>query len=346
MISRSGTFPLSLQPALIGGSDEDAERLPLPSGTAARSPGTALLVSALTPKVSLSPAAVLEHAIRNSPAYQRLSPGDRGVSDWIMWRASLAEPGERLYYLGKLDTLFKTRYEGHSGSAGAAALAKATNAEIDASLARERARGNVFKGDEELQSAGASLSTRRGEGGTLYRVDARDPRSVVVKLKVHLKGDPVVVAKVKEFEDSIEKRASTRGYVVDVEFANKGGADVFDVQTNVEQWATSRNWAGGIDTLAHELHHLLGLEDRYDYIESHSGNKFLPVSERLYLFAYQMLKPPDPRGSSSLMGDPDAGTVLSEDVCAVVKAHLKECIDARKEFDPEGLPAYGSRPVH
>lgn len=290
--------------------------------------------------------AILERSIRSNPAYQSLSTGDKAVADWIMWRASMAPPLKQLYYLNKLDTLFKTPSD-KPLSAGSEALSKQVNAWVDEGVALERARGNVFRGEEELLSAGAVLSNRRGKGGTIYRVDARDPRAVVVKVKIHLQGAPDFIAKIKGFEDSIEKRASTRGYTLDVEFVDKAGADVFSVSSTDKEWPTSKNLAGHPEILAHEIHHLLGLADRYDLIESHADNKSLALNHRLYLFALQMKKPPDPRGPDSLMGKHDRhGPLLSEDVCAVIENLQQECIDARKEFDPPGLPPHGPHSIH
>lgn len=78
---------------------------------------------------------------------------------------------------------------------------------------RARARGNVFEGQEEQLSAAAVLSTHRGFGGTIFRIDARDPRNVVLKIKIQLRGEPEFIAKIKAFEDSIENRASVRGVI-------------------------------------------------------------------------------------------------------------------------------------
>jgi hypothetical protein len=294
---------------------------------------------ATTPAQDGASTASLEQKIRGSTAYRSLSAGDRGVAEWILWRASLGDPQKRPYYSSKLQTLFDTPYV-KTERPGASELAQYNNAAVDVALERERARGDVFKGQEEQLSANARLTTRVGFNGTRYQVDGRDPRSIVVKLKVHLTGKPEFVAKIRELEDSIEKAASTTGYTVDLEFVDKRGANVFDLKANPEKWPVADNWAAGVETLAHELHHLLGLDDRYDYIEAHANNKFLPVSERLYLFAIQMMKPPDPRGYASLMNDQFNGQLLSEDVCAVVQDRSKACLDARKEWDPAGLPAH------
>lgn len=364
MVSRAGEFPSSSELPSVAELQDDAPlplasraQLPTPPLPPAPTPGTAVLVETFNSKqrgVWLVPSkasppdpavATLERSIRNNPAYQSLSKGDKAVANWLMWRASMAPPLKQLYYLNKLDTLFKTPYD-KPRSVGAAELAKETEAEVDESVARERARGNVFKGEEELQSSSATFSLRPGWRASAYRIDARDPRAVVVKVKIHLEGKPEFVAKIKEFEDSIEKRSSVRGYTLDVEFVNKGGSDVFSVKADPEVWGSADNLAGGIETLAHEIHHLLGLDDRYDLIESHADNKALPVNERLYMFAIQLFKPPDPRGPASLMNDLYRGTLLSEDVCALKRGPQKACIDARKEFDPPGLPPHGPYSVH
>lgn len=281
----------------------------------------------------------MEQKIRQNPAYRSLSAGDRGVAEWTLWRASLGEPQKRAYYLGKLDTLFNTPYVKRARP-GESELEAINTAEVDAALARERARGDVFKGQEEQSSASARLTTRVGFNGIRYQVDGRDPRAVVVKLKVHVTGKPELVSKIKELEDGIEKAASAKGYRVDLEFVDKWGPNVFHVKANAREWPATDNWASGVETLAHELHHLLGLDDRYDYIEAHAANKFMSTSERLYLFAVQMTKPDDPRGFASLMDDQFSGTLLSEDVCGVLQDRSAGCIDARKEWDPPGLPAY------
>jgi len=164
----------------------------------------------------------LEQKIRSNPAYRSLSAGDRGVAEWIIWQASQRDPQKRAYYLAKLDTLFSTPYVAQQRP-GKSELEQIHTARVDAALAREEARGDVFKGQEEQASANARLSPRVGFNGTRYLVDSRDPRSVVVKVKVHLTGPPEFVAKIKQLEDGIEKAASTTGYTVDLEFVDKRG---------------------------------------------------------------------------------------------------------------------------
>lgn len=362
MISRSEAFSPA-EPAVVGGPDDDpvdasAGRAVPTTSPPVRSGGTQLLVDAFERGrggwVTANPtkarsvvsepsdpvAASLEKAIRDNPAYQRLAQGDKAVADWIMWRASEAPPAERQHYLSRLRTLFETRADPKTKEQ----LAIECNAKVDLSLALEPLRANAFEHEEEQASAGAVLSTRIGIGGTIYRVDARDPQAVVVKVKIHLVGERTFVAKLKGLEDAIEKRAATHGYTLDVEFVDKRGVDVFTIKADPREWPSSVNMVGGPETLAHEIHHLLGLEDRYDYIERHADNPNLPIDQRLYLFARQMQKAPDPRGDASLMAR--AGRLLSEDVCAAVQGPQKECIDARKKFDPPGLPAHPVRGPH
>lgn len=373
MIERSGLISRSSAPPSLDSLDAGAEAPVLSQGLAAsdttqRSPGTVALLGAMQsdgtarfartvktePTAPSRPssaaatskpseAAVLEQKIRNHPAFRRLSSGDQQVAHWIMWRAAQAEPEKRLYYLNKLTTLFDTRHS-PPASLGAKELPRQLNEQIDADLAKERARGDVFKGEEEQASAAARMTIRSGRGGVLYRIDARDPKNIVVKLKVRLKGDPQLVVKIKGLEDAIEKRASGPGYTVDLEFVDARAADVYEVLVDSNRWPTVENWAGPAECIAHELHHVLGLRDRYDYIERHAGNQSFSVSNRLYYFAVQMMRSDDPRGASSLMGL--GGVLLSEDVCAIAQGSQKECIDERQRFDPPELPPYDGHRVH
>jgi len=185
MVSRSRAVPVSHLPANVGGPDEetaDGTAKPAtntaPPVVAERSAGTAVLVDSLTPnraglwgaavqsnvrsvasKPGASPAAILERTIRSKPAYQALTKGDKAIAEWIMWKARMADPDKQLRYLNKLQLLFDTPFTARPGSSGVGELADMTNAGVEASLAKERARGDVFKGQEELRTAGAVLST-------------------------------------------------------------------------------------------------------------------------------------------------------------------------------------------
>jgi hypothetical protein len=116
--------------------------------------------------------------------------------------------------------------------------------------------------------------------------------------------------------------------VLDVVFETRSGADLFDVDVEPAEWTTSRNWVGPPEEIAHEAHHLLGLDDRYDYIETHADNADLAISDRLYWFRQQMDRPLDPQGARSMMGA--GSSLLDDDVCNVAGLDAAGCTAARR----------------
>jgi len=274
-------------------------------------------------------------AIRNHPAYLALDPADRAVADDIMTMARTRD--NCLYYIDKLTLLFNTP------EAPQADTAANFSQDIANEAAREQARlatpqGQARRLFEERTSADPKRRwiQRPGQDGTIFYVDNRDPNHIVVRARVHLVrqglSTPQDITNIRSFEDAIEKKIEqTRGYVVDLEFVDADGPDIFTVNANTGGWPTSDNWVSDADTLAHELHHLLGLDDRYDYIESHSDNRNMMIPDRLHWFREQMRKPADPAGPRSLMGGGDR--LLNDDVCRVAGLDLDTCIRART---PEG----------
>ena len=103
----------------------------------------------------------------------------------------------------------------------------------------------------------------------------------------------------------------------------------FDVGVNPDEWTTSGNWVGDVVSIAHEAHHLLGLDDRYDYIESHAENEDLAIGDRLYWFREQMSRPYDPEGANSMMNDSSL-SLLDDDVCNVAGLDVDQCVAARQ----------------
>ena len=83
--------------------------------------------------------------------------------------------------------------------------------------------------------------------------------------------------------------------------------------------------------------HLLGLADRYNYIEIHSTNASMTREYRLELFNKQIERQPDPTpGEGSLMGSigsvEDTDTLLDWQVCNIAQfvgeAH-RSCVSQR-----------------
>jgi len=134
-------------------------------------------------------------------------------------------------------------------------------------------------------------------------------------------------------EDAIEKRAGTLGYSLDVSFVDVVGPDVFTVGLDTSQWTTAGNFAGDSVGIAHELHHLLGLGDRYDYIVAHAGNAKMKIPARLLWFRQEFEKvvPNDP---DSIMKT-GLRVPLDDDVCRVAgrktRAEIDACVATRSD---------------
>jgi hypothetical protein len=287
-------------------------------------------------------AALLTANIKASPEYKKLSPAGKRQFNQVMGRVAKAPLDQQVHYLKKLDLMFKTPYSastsGTTATGGSVSLEAQTEAEVAAALKADQADTHKMRNTEEVMTSLSSMKSRKGEGGKTYQVDASDPKLITAKIKIKLDGDPAFVKQIQGLEDAIEKAASTKGYYVDVEFTNKSGPDVFEAKADPSKWADSGNLAGTPRTLAHEIHHMMGLDDRYDYIEAHSANADMEIPDRLYWFNEQLKKGPDPRADFSLMGEDTHGPLLSEDICAVAQGNEAQCRTERAPLDPAGLP--------
>ena len=126
-------------------------------------------------------------------------------------------------------------------------------------------------------------------GGGTYKVDATDMLNIYVKVKVSLvpagSGTWDDVKKIKSLEDAIEKHASRKGFVLNLEFVNPNNdptfvADAGTVTVNANpKWPDATNWGRSARTCAHELYHILNFPfDRYNYIEAHATNMKMNIS--------------------------------------------------------------------
>lgn len=280
------------------------------------------------------PAAAAEYdtrasAIRSHEAYRRLASADRAVANEILRLARAKD--DCLYYMEKLELLFNTP------DAPAEDVASETAQESAEAVVQEERRlqdptARSAAGREESASADTARvwTPRRGEDGVTFYVDRSNPNDIYVRLRVRLRargrGTEEDVNATRSLEDAIEKGASTTGYTVDIEFVTQPGRDVFTVGVDPSRWATSGNWVGDAPGLAHELHHLLGLDDRYDYITAHAGNENMVIADRLYWFREQVRRtePPNP---ASIMGG--GSSPLDDDVCSVAGLGAI-CVTARE----------------
>jgi hypothetical protein len=303
-----------------------------------------------TPAELTAAATTLETDILADPAYKKLATESRNRVQAIIAKARTKPPGtakgQRGYYLAKLKIAITTPFEGkETGKAeyGCSDTAEKINRErVSKALTEEAQWGGYLSDlDETVVATGTKAVKRMGQRNKTFTVDASDPRNIRVKIKVHLIGKPDEVKQIKGLEDAIERAADTKGYWLDVVFVDTDGPDIFPITVSFCLWANSGNWASGPITLSHEVHHALGLDDRYDYIESHAANPKMNAPMRLIWFEKQMDKVRSARDDFSKMAT-SSNPLLSEDVCAVAfppGAERKKCIDARKDLDPANVPA-------
>lgn len=127
------------------------------------------------------------------------------------------------------------------------------------------------------------VPSRHVRPGEFIYVDRSKLDDIIIQMKVYVDGSPEMREVLNTFEDPIEKHLAIPGFTVDVCFVDAPGPGVFTVQANLEGWTTARNWVGTYESIAHELLHLCGLNDEYDYT-SHYRNSAMPVEHRLHWF--------------------------------------------------------------
>lgn len=269
--------------------------------------------------------------IRQHAVYRTgIDAAARAIADEII-QLALTRPNCD-YYLQKLLLLFGTPVAppGDIATNNRRAIDQAAQAEA-AHLATPEGAAHA-QDQERIANDRSRVWTRRtGQDGKYYYVDARDPNNIVVRVRLRLIGlgqsTPDDIRKMRSLEDAIERVAQQRGYVVDVVFVQRDGPDVFTIHSDVGAWPTSGNIVGNARTLAHEIHHLLNLPDRYDYIESHAQNRSIAIPDRLHWFREQMRRTADPEGNRSLMGR--GSRLLDADVCRVAGLDVASCTAAR-----------------
>ena len=237
--------------------------------------------------------------------------------------------------------------------------------------------GKARKGEEESAPSSIGWRDQAGNDGTTYRINTTDYRNIQVRAKVKLStanasaadaklaANAADVTNIEGLEDGIEKVASTLGYSLDLTFMTTSGPDVFEANVDLGEWTNSGNWVGKRPTediafgLGHELHHRLGLRDRYNYM-THASNETMKVVDRIHWFHFQMGEGGvDPLDNDSLMG---SGMVLHpDDICRIavglkgdrkaeddkklaadagLNANFKQCLKERS-----ALPADKAKPA-
>ena len=279
-------------------------------------------------------------AIIATDAYKALNSSARGTARHIIDGARGS--GCPMYYISKLELLVGTAtVPGASTAASNRQIAK------DAADAEQaRLADPIFAtmtGTEEALTGSASRqwTAQAGHGGKTFQIDKSKLDYIVIRMKVFPKpagvGTATDVDRTKSLEDGIELEAKALGYTLDLEFVDRAGPDVFEVGVDPSQWTTAGNWAGGTRAMAHEAHHLLGLADRYNYIESHAANKNMVMGTRLHWFREQMVRAADPLAGQSLMeGSRSQSPINEQDLCAIVGGSFRDCLVGRFAIRPVG----------
>jgi hypothetical protein len=192
-----------------------------------------------------------------------------------------------------------------------------------------------------------------GDKKSYYYVDRSDLRMIVVHIKIRLRPVPIAevkgapanwdaitswyIKRLREGEDAIEKHCSGNGYYVNVEFVDPKApkaSDIFPVDVKPGFWTNSGNFVGPPSAIAHETHHLLNLDDRYNRLESHATNDTMSTKDRLYWFLVEMDKDHTARDKLSIMHS-NAPLVMAEDICAVAfeKTKRDACLKVRLQME-------------
>ncbi len=269
-------------------------------------------------------------------------------------------------------TKYKLLYDTKDLASGASSSAS-TEAERIQAIKDSRIAGIIAKSKENTRLSAGEGMGRKGEEEAAtsvaagwrtvknndkpvakeFQINTADFKNIMVKAKVKLSpanaagdvgslpADASDVGRIEGLEDAIEKVASTLGYSLNLEFVKASGPDVMEANVDLGEWINSGNWVGKDSKedvaagLAHELHHRLGLRDRYDYM-SHASNETMSIPDRIHWFHVQMLKGGlDPLDKVSLMG---SGSVLHpDDICRVANGlmgDLPKDDEAKLAADP------------
>jgi hypothetical protein len=277
--------------------------------------------------------------LKEHPVYKKQQANEKTLVAEIL--TIIRKRDDALAQMSQLETLFNTPESKEAEHTAEVNLeigaAETANKER---MTKKTSKAPKHTGDEEAVSTAKAPNfvKRKGRDGSFFQIDARDVTDVALIVQVHLtatkktKDNTDAITKIKGLEDAIEKHIATWGYSLDLRFVDKGGPDVFTINVDTGKWADAGNIAGGQATFAHELHHLLGLEeDRYDYT-SHATTKAMPVADRIYWF-HREFKKTVTNEPESIMGDNKLP--LDDDICMVAgkksKADIDACVKQRVE---------------
>jgi hypothetical protein len=272
--------------------------------------------------------------VRVHPRFIALPLMDKRVAEQIITLSR--DRDDCIYLINQLQALVNTPVDLSPavGAAASAIMASAADIERDRLATPEGSR--LRDVEERMGSDPArhwetiSPPSRSWGHMATFRIDRSDPNNIVIQTRIRVSGSTTDVANVVAQEDGIEKAAQEMGYTLDVIFVNASGPDVFNVSINPAAAVTAGNWSAyrtDPSGYTHEIHHLLGLDDRYDYT-IHAHNTRMNLHSRLHWFRIHVGRPPDPLGERSLMGS--GNHLLDDDICRVSQLNFASCMASRQ----------------
>jgi len=268
--------------------------------------------------------------VRTHASYINMGGEERSLVNDIC--KEIEKQKDPIYYYEKLILLLDTPYETNKSK-----LATAQKNDLRKSVAtvKQTKRTDTSSEEQREQELEGWIKYRPNSSSPYFYIHRCDPMNIFIRIHVKLVGDTEIVEQMYRLEDAVEKHLHVPGFYVNLVWADYEGDDVFVVHTDPGEWATSYNWAGDYEVISHELMHLFGLDDEYDRIESHAGNKHLPTKIRLQWFLVQM--------RDTMFDDAETGIMwhnwkkpLPRHVCWAVGLG-DDCIEAR-------INAYGATP--
>lgn len=184
--------------------------------------------------------------------------------------------------------------------------------------------------EETLQTKHKSgwIKLRPHYGDPFIWVHRDDPLNILVYVLIYLEGDKESIEEIKFLEDAVEKHLHMDGFSVNVVFVDQYIEDMTSkVKVEHGKWASTYNWTGDKYTLAHELMHILGLQDEYDKIEDHYDNKNLTWEYRLRIFLFNIDKKLPDDALDGIMSH-NTNKPLQRHICAIAKLG-KDCVEKR-----------------
>lgn len=172
----------------------------------------------------------------------------------------------------------------------------------------------------------------RSDGNKYFYASYDSYIDILVHINVSLDGSHKSIKHILFLEDEIEKHLNINGFSVNIEFVpyNSDDEDVYNVNVNQNKWTTAHNWSGDYQGMAHELLHLLGLDDEYNRIEAHAGNRNMSTHDRLIQFYIQLHEKMIPGAEKGIMCYSNYRP-LHRHVCEVIREG-SDCVRVREEY--------------